>query len=122
MKYQIDLVNNIKLSFDQDSEIFEQSDLTSEEIKICCSDLRLLNKSDFKMLLKWRLQMLKQKKEEIKEMKKKLAEEEGREMELDVEEEKEKEKEKEDEKEEEKDVSTQLQEVRERLAVCNMNV
>ena len=60
--------------------------------------------------------MLKEKKEEVKEMKKKLAAEEGREMELELEEEKEKE-EKEEKEEEEKDVSSQLQEVRERVAV-----
>ena len=60
--------------------------------------------------------MLKEKKEEVKEMKKKLAAEEGREMELEMEEEKEKE-EKEEKEEEEKDVSSQLQEVRERVAV-----
>ena len=48
--------------------MFETSPLTTEEVKACCADLRLLNKSDFKMLLKWRLEMLKTHKEEIKQM------------------------------------------------------
>ena len=88
--------------------MFETSPLTTEEVKACCADLRLLNKSDFKMLLKWRLEMLKTHKEEIKQMRA-----EGHEVE-----EKEEEKE-EKEKKEEKEVSTeqQLQEVREKVAV-----
>ena len=81
---------------------------------MCCSDLRLLNKSDFKLLLKWRLQMLKEKKELIRDLKKQQAEEEGRPFEEDEDEAK---TEKEEKKEEEKDVSAQLQEVRERVAV-----
>lgn len=85
--------------------MFEASPLTTEEIKTCCADLRLLNKSDFKMLLKWRLEMLKQNKEVVKAMKK----EEGQE-----EEEKEK---KEEKKEEETSTEQQLQEVREKIAV-----
>ena len=48
--------------------MFETSPLTTEEVKACCADLRLLNKSDFKMLLKWRLEMLKTHKEEIKQI------------------------------------------------------
>lgn len=87
--------------------MFEASPLTTEEIKMCCADLRLLNKSDFKMLLKWRLEMLKQNKEVVKAMKK----EEGQE-----EEEEEKEK-KEEKKEEETSTEQQLQEVREKIAV-----
>ena len=93
--------------------MFETSPLTTEEVKACCADLRLLNKSDFKMLLKWRLEMLKTHKEEIKQMRAEGHEgHEGHE----VEEKKEKE---EKEKKEEKDVSTeqQLQEVREKVAV-----
>ena len=69
--------------------MFEASPLTTEEIKTCCADLRLLNKSDFKMLLKWRLEMLKQNKEVVKAMK----------------------------KEEETSTEQQLQEVREKIAV-----
>ena len=86
--------------------MFETSPLTTEEVKACCADLRLLNKSDFKMLLKWRLEMLKTHKEEIKQMRAEGHEgHEGHEVE---------EKEK-----EEKEVSTeqQLQEVREKVAV-----
>ena len=85
--------------------MFEASPLTTEEIKTCCADLRLLNKSDFKMLLKWRLEVLKQNKEVVKAMKK----EEGQEGE---EEEK-----KEEKKEEETSTEQQLQEVREKIAV-----
>ena len=87
--------------------MFETSPLTTEEVKACCADLRLLNKGDFKMLLKWRLEMLKQNKEVVKAMKK----EEGQE-----EEEEEKEK-KEEKKEEETSTEQQLQEVREKIAV-----
>ena len=93
--------------------MFETSPLTTEEVKACCADLRLLNKSDFKMLLKWRLEMLKTHKEEIKQMRAEGHEgHEGHEVEEKTEKE-------EKEKTEEKDVSTeqQLQEVREKVAV-----
>lgn len=96
--------------------MFETSPLTTEEVKACCADLRLLNKSDFKMLLKWRLEMLKTHKEEIKQMRAEGHEgHEGHEVE---EKEEKEEKEKKEEKEE-KEVSTeqQLQEVREKVAV-----
>ena len=85
--------------------MFEASPLTTEEIKTCCADLRLLNKSDFKMLLKWRLEVLKQNKEVVKAMKKEEGQEE--------------EEEKKEEKKEEETTSTeqQLQEVREKIAV-----
>lgn len=92
--------------------MFETSPLTTEEVKACCADLRLLNKSDFKMLLKWRLEMLKTHKEEIKQMRAEGHEgHEGHEVEKTEKEEK--------EKKEEKEVSTeqQLQEVREKVAV-----
>ena len=95
--------------------MFETSPLTTEEVKACCADLRLLNKSDFKMLLKWRLEMLKTHKEEIKQMRAEGHEgHEGHEVEKTEKEEKEKKEEK-----EEKEVSTeqQLQEVREKVAV-----
>ena len=97
--------------------MFETSPLTTEEVKACCADLRLLNKSDFKMLLKWRLEMLKTHKEEIKQMRAEGHNMEDHEM---VEKEEKEEKEKKEEKEEEKkEVSTeqQLQEVREKVAV-----
>lgn len=93
--------------------MFETSPLTTEEVKACCADLRLLNKSDFKMLLKWRLEMLKTHKEEIKQMRAEGHEgHEGHEVEEKTEKE-------EKEKKEEKEVSTeqQLQEVREKVAV-----
>lgn len=93
--------------------MFETSPLTTEEVKACCADLRLLNKSDFKMLLKWRLEMLKTHKEEIKQMRAEGHEgHEGHEVEEKTEKE-------EKEEEEEKEVSTeqQLQEVREKVAV-----
>ena len=96
--------------------MFETSPLTTEEVKACCADLRLLNKGDFKMLLKWRLEMLKTHKEEIKQMRAEGHEgHEGHEVEEKTEKE---EKEKKEEKEE-KEVSTeqQLQEVREKVAV-----
>ena len=75
--------------------MFETSPLTTEEVKACCADLRLLNKSDFKMLLKWRLEMLKTHKEEIKQMRAEGHEgHEGHEVEEKEEEKEEKEKEK----------------------------
>ena len=85
--------------------MFEASPLTTEEIKTCCADLRLLNKSDFKMLLKWRLEVLKQNKEVVKAMKKEEGQEE------------EEEEKKEEKKEEETSTEQQLQEVREKIAV-----
>lgn len=94
--------------------MFETSPLTTEEVKACCADLRLLNKSDFKMLLKWRLEMLKTHKEEIKQMRAEGHEgHEGHEVEEKTE------KEEKEKKETEKEVSTeqQLQEVREKVAV-----
>ena len=96
--------------------MFETSPLTTEEVKACCADLRLLNKSDFKMLLKWRLEMLKTHKEEIKQMRAEGHEgHEGHE----VEEKTEKEEKEKKEEEEESDEATeqQLQEVREKVAV-----
>ena len=84
--------------------MFEASPLTTEEIKTCCADLRLLNKSDFKMLLKWRLEVLKQNKEVVKAMKKEEGQEEEEEK-------------KEEKKEEETSTEQQLQEVREKIAV-----
>ena len=97
--------------------MFETSPLTTEEVKACCADLRLLNKSDFKMLLKWRLEMLKTHKEEIKQMRAEGHEgHEGHEVE---EKEKKKEEKEETEEKKKKEVSTeqQLQEVREKVAV-----
>ena len=96
--------------------MFETSPLTTEEVKACCADLRLLNKSDFKMLLKWRLEMLKTHKEEIKQMRAEGHEgHEGHE----VEEKTEKEEKEKTAAAHDKEGSTeqQLQEVREKVAV-----
>ena len=93
--------------------MFETSPLTTEEVKACCADLRLLNKSDFKMLLKWRLEMLKTHKEEIKQMRAEGHEgHEGHEVEEKTEKE-----EKEEEEEKQGSTEQQLQEVREKVAV-----
>lgn len=88
--------------------------MTTEEVRLCCSDLRVLNKSDFKMLLKWRLELLKEKKEQIHAM---------RHSDSSVPENPENPEEKVETKETvetEKSVESELQEVRERLAVGMM--
>ena len=100
------------MRFDEDSAAFLESPLTTEEVRACCSDLRVLNKNDFKMLRKWRLQMLKEKKELIQSMQHPAqqigetgeAGETGETGET-------------EEKEEKKSVESELQEVRERIAV-----
>lgn len=94
--------------------MFLDSPLTTEEVRLCCSDLRVLNKSDFKMLLKWRLELLKEKKEQIHAM---------RHSDSSVPENPENPEEKVETKEAvetEKSVESELQEVRERLAVGMM--
>lgn len=91
--------------------MFLDSPSTTEEVRLCCSDLRVLNKSDFKMLLKWRLELLKEKKEQIHAM---------RHSDSSVPENPENPEEKVETKETvetEKSVESELQEVRERLAV-----
>mmetsp|Transcript_8139 Transcript_8139/g.34217 ORF Transcript_8139/g.34217 Transcript_8139/m.34217 type:complete len:850 (+) Transcript_8139:53-2602(+) len=46
------------LSFeDEESKKYADDKLTSDEIKFCCSDLKVLSKKDIKNLLKWRLKM-----------------------------------------------------------------
>ena len=42
-------------------------------MKECCADLRVLNKSDFKMLLKWRLDILKAEKDYVKQLRREAA-------------------------------------------------
>ena len=112
-----------ELAFDEASAKFKANPLTTEEVQTCCADLRVLNKGDFKMLLKWRLDLLKAEKEYVKELRKQQAAAEGKEIpeEEEVpEEEKEKRKKAEQAKAEAalpKDVAAQLQEVRERVAV-----
>ena len=94
--------------------MFLDSPSTTEEVRLCCSDLRVLNKSDFKMLLKWRLELLKEKKEQIHAM---------RHSDSSVPENPENPEEKVETKETvetEKSVESELQEVRERLAVGMM--
>eukprot|EP01090_Pellita_catalonica_P019432 TRINITY_DN6613_c0_g1_i1.p1 TRINITY_DN6613_c0_g1~~TRINITY_DN6613_c0_g1_i1.p1 ORF type:complete len:799 (+),score=214.64 TRINITY_DN6613_c0_g1_i1:212-2398(+) len=56
--------NNV-LDFDADSEIYLHHPLTTEEIKACCADLKVLGKGDFRNLLKWQktLKALKEKNE-----------------------------------------------------------
>jgi AdoMet-dependent rRNA methyltransferase SPB1 len=39
------------------SGLYAEHSSTSEEVKACCRDLRVLNKGDFKLLLKWRLRL-----------------------------------------------------------------
>lgn len=103
--------------------MFLESPLTTEEVRACCSDLRVLNKGDFKLLLKWRLQMLKEKKDLIQAMRRPSdsslplsaqAGETGETRETRETGETEK-------KEEEKSVESELQEVRERVAVETWN-
>lgn len=94
--------------------MFLDSPSTTEEVRLCCSDLRVLNKSDFKMLLKWRLELLKEKKEQIHAM---------RHSDSSVPENPANPEEKVETKETvetEKSVESELQEVRERLAVGMM--
>ena len=100
--------------------MFLDSPSTTEEVRLCCGDLRVLNKSDFKMLLKWRLQLLKEKKEQIDAMRHsdssipaKLEEK----METEETEETEETKETKETENSQKSVESELQEVRERLAV-----
>lgn len=45
------------LKFTEESKRYEEDRLTSDEIKFCCSDLKVLSKKDIKNLLKWRLKM-----------------------------------------------------------------
>ena len=101
--------------------MYLNSKYTDEEVKECCKDLRVLNKSDFKMLLKWRLNILKEFKEELKvclysvlkmEQDKMISSRNTLHDEIMKKEEEKK------EEDEPKDIEEQLQELRERLAVC----
>lgn len=56
--------------FDDETKAYETHKDTSQEIRMCCEDLKVLNKSDFRDLLRWRLKvrnLLKIAKEEPKE-------------------------------------------------------
>eukprot|EP00455_Lapot_gusevi_P045235 TRINITY_DN575_c0_g1_i7.p1 TRINITY_DN575_c0_g1~~TRINITY_DN575_c0_g1_i7.p1 ORF type:complete len:498 (+),score=166.85 TRINITY_DN575_c0_g1_i7:76-1569(+) len=46
------------LIFDKDSQIYANHTATNQEIKLLCEDLKVIGKSDFKALLKWRLKMV----------------------------------------------------------------
>ena len=106
--------------------MFLDSPSTTEEVRLCCGDLRVLNKSDFKMLLKWRLELLKEKKEQIHAMRHSDSSiPENPENPEDPEnhanpENPEKKVETKETVETEKSVENELQEVRERLAVGMM--
>ncbi|PON44685.1 AdoMet-dependent rRNA methyltransferase, Spb [Parasponia andersonii] len=48
------------ISFNDEASLpIQDHDLTTEEVKILCDDLRVLGKQDFKYLLKWRIQIRK---------------------------------------------------------------
>ena len=104
-----------QLAFDDASERFRANPLTTEEVKECCADLRVLNKSDFKMLLKWRLDLLKAEKDYVKQLRREAADAKEAPEESSEEEEKPA---SEPAEEAPKDVSAELQEVRERVAVA----
>ncbi|KAI8809255.1 Spb1 C-terminal domain-containing protein [Cladochytrium replicatum] len=46
--------NELRFDQDDDGKVYANHPLTTEEIKQCCKDLRVLGKRDFKDLLKWR--------------------------------------------------------------------
>ena len=66
--------------FEDDCADILAHEATTEEIKFCCEDLKVLNKGDFKALLKWRLKIL-QWQHEQEEQKKAAAGEESEEEE-----------------------------------------
>jgi AdoMet-dependent rRNA methyltransferase SPB1 len=51
------LANHNCLVFTEDSKQYEMHSLTTEEIKECVKDLKVLGKADFKRLLKWRMKL-----------------------------------------------------------------
>lgn len=52
---------------DAKSQRYEKNEVTTEEIKACFQDLKVLNKKDFKSLLKWRLRIREQFADELKQ-------------------------------------------------------
>ena len=48
-----------KLVFDKTSEVFARHPLTTDEIKICCEDTKVLGPRELKQLVKWREKMRK---------------------------------------------------------------
>jgi AdoMet-dependent rRNA methyltransferase SPB1 len=84
-----------QLSFDKDSEFYANHKATDSEVKHCCEDLKVLNKRDFKALLKWRLSLrgtdyckekIKILREAAKAARRAEGEEEGSDSEVEVEE------------------------------------
>jgi AdoMet-dependent rRNA methyltransferase SPB1 len=77
------LARSTCLSFDEeddDAQKLAQHPLTTEDIKVCCLDLKVIGKKDFKTLIKWREALridlgLAKSRKEIHEEKKKAAEE-----------------------------------------------
>ncbi|CAG8634514.1 3055_t:CDS:10, partial [Acaulospora morrowiae] len=66
-----------KLKFDTDeAHKLLNHESTTEEIKACCEDLKVLGKREFKSLLKWRKNIIESLKEPVKEDVKETAEEE----------------------------------------------
>lgn len=53
--------------FDEESKIYLEHKATDEEVKALCKDLKVLGKSDFSYLLKWRKKMLAYRQELMKE-------------------------------------------------------
>ncbi|EGG24948.1 rRNA methyltransferase [Cavenderia fasciculata] len=74
------------LQWDVESKIYEDHPLTTKEIKECLADLKVLGKTDFKKLIKWKQEMYKYKedldgiKEEAKEKQEEEAKEEKGEL------------------------------------------
>lgn len=52
---------------DAKSQRYEKNEVTTEEIKACFQDLKVLNKKDFKSLLKWRLRIREQFADDLKQ-------------------------------------------------------
>jgi len=59
------------LEFDEHAKEYEMHPETNEEIKLCCADLKVLGKKDFRNLLKWRKIVWKDKQKKEKETKQK---------------------------------------------------
>ncbi|KAL6053823.1 pre-rRNA processing protein ftsj3 [Balamuthia mandrillaris] len=51
------LANHNQFIFDEKSNMYAENKHTTEEIKNCCVDLKVLGKTDFRLLLKWRIKM-----------------------------------------------------------------
>uniref|UniRef100_A0AAV1SZB6 Putative rRNA methyltransferase n=1 Tax=Peronospora matthiolae TaxID=2874970 RepID=A0AAV1SZB6_9STRA len=60
------LTDTTSIKFLPEDDVYREHRDTSDEIVTCLSDLKVLGKSDFKSLLKWRTRMLKYKEELLK--------------------------------------------------------